>query len=76
MHLVCWPCLTCRTPSGARGYLAYVLSHLGDSQILPFMEAAVEARTELASALPGGWILQTAENCGYPPSLASGCLAP
>lgn len=37
-----------RIPGNARGYLAYVMSHLGDSQILPLMEAAVEARTELA----------------------------
>lgn len=42
-----------RIPAGARGYLGYVMSHLGDSQILPLMEAAVEARMELAPALPG-----------------------
>ncbi|GFH06759.1 R1 protein, alpha-glucan water dikinase, partial [Haematococcus lacustris] len=42
-----------RIPGSARGFLAYVLSHLGDSQILPLMEAAVEARTELASCLAG-----------------------
>ncbi|GLC33353.1 hypothetical protein PLESTB_000342400 [Pleodorina starrii] len=42
-----------RIPGGARGYLAYVLSHVGDSQILPLLEACVEARTELAPALTG-----------------------
>ncbi len=45
--------MPCRIPNSARGYLGYVLSHLGDSQILPLMEAAVEARTELAPMLPG-----------------------
>ena len=44
---------TRRVPDGVRGYLAYVMGHLGDSQTLPLMEAAVEARTELAPALPG-----------------------
>lgn len=29
------------------------MSRLGDSQILPFMEAAVEARTELHPAMAG-----------------------
>lgn len=33
--------------------MGYVLSHVGDSQCLPLMEAAVEARTELAPGLPG-----------------------
>jgi len=42
-----------RIPGSARGYLGYVLSRLGDSQVLPFMEAAVEARAELAPALAG-----------------------
>ncbi|GIL61955.1 hypothetical protein Vafri_16315 [Volvox africanus] len=42
-----------RIPAGARGWLAYVLSHLGDTQILPLLEACVEARTELAPALTG-----------------------
>ncbi|GFR47292.1 hypothetical protein Agub_g8979 [Astrephomene gubernaculifera] len=42
-----------RIPGGARGYLAYVLSHVGDSQVLPLLEACVEARTELAPALTG-----------------------
>ena len=40
-------------PQSARGYLGYVTSHIGDSQILPFIEAAVEARTEIASSLTG-----------------------
>ena len=43
----------CRVPDAARGFLGYVLSHLGDSQILPLMEAAVEARAELAPVLTG-----------------------
>ncbi len=42
-----------RIPGGARGYLAYVLSHVGDNQVLPLLEACVEARTELAPSLPG-----------------------
>lgn len=42
-----------RLPAGARGYLGYVLGHLADPQVLPFMEAAVEARTELAEHLSG-----------------------
>lgn len=40
-------------PQSARGYLGYVTSHINDSQILPFIEAAVEARTEIASSLTG-----------------------
>ncbi|MEW5309696.1 MAG: hypothetical protein WDW38_001561 [Sanguina aurantia] len=42
-----------RIPGAARGYLAYVMSNLGSSQVLPFLEAAVEARTELAPFLAG-----------------------
>jgi alpha-glucan,water dikinase len=40
-------------PQSARGYLGYVTSHIGDNQILPFIEAAVEARAEIAPALTG-----------------------
>ena len=40
-------------PQAARGYLGYVTGHIGDSQILPFIEAAVEARTEIARSLTG-----------------------
>lgn len=40
-------------PGSAQGHLGYVLSHLGHPEILPFMEAAVEARTELAKAVTG-----------------------
>ncbi|KAI8477159.1 MAG: R1 protein [Monoraphidium minutum] len=40
-------------PQSARGYLGYVTSHIGDSQVLPFIEAAVEARTEIASSVTG-----------------------
>lgn len=50
MELVEFPC---RIPGSARGYLAYVMSHIGDNQTLPLMEAAVEARTELAHGLAG-----------------------
>jgi alpha-glucan,water dikinase len=38
-------------PASARGYLGYVLGHVADAAVLPLMEAAVEARTELAPAL-------------------------
>ncbi|GAB4820070.1 hypothetical protein N2152v2_007116 [Parachlorella kessleri] len=34
-------------PDTAKGYLGYVLSHSNDPQILPLIEAAVEARTDL-----------------------------
>jgi alpha-glucan, water dikinase len=37
-------------PEAARPHLGYVLSHIGDAQVLPFVEAAVEARAELAAA--------------------------
>jgi len=37
-------------PERARPHLGYVLSHIGDAQVLPFVEAAVEARAELAAA--------------------------
>jgi alpha-glucan, water dikinase len=40
-------------PGGARGYLGYVTSHINSPQILPFLEAAVEARAEVAGALLG-----------------------
>ena len=40
-----------QVPDSAKGYLGYVLSHAGDAAILPLIEAAVEARTELAPAL-------------------------
>lgn len=43
-----------RVPQGARGHLGYVLTHLGGAQILPLLEAAVEARTELQPHLAGG----------------------
>ena len=48
-----YSCYPPRVPDAARGYLGYVLSHLGDSQILPLMEAAVEARAELAPVMTG-----------------------
>ncbi|KAL4422809.1 hypothetical protein ABPG75_009006 [Micractinium tetrahymenae] len=38
-------------PGGAKGYLGYVLSHSNGSEILPIMEAAVEARAELQPVL-------------------------
>lgn len=40
-------------PNSARGYLGYVTTHIGDGQILPFLESAVEARTEIAPCLAG-----------------------
>lgn len=40
-------------PGQAQGHLGYVLSHLGHPEILPFMEAAVEARTEIAKSVTG-----------------------
>lgn len=40
-------------PGSVKGYLGYVLSHQFDSQILPLIENAVEARTELAQAMKG-----------------------
>jgi alpha-glucan,water dikinase len=40
-------------PESARGYLGYVLGHVGDSQVLPLMEAAVEARSEIAGSITG-----------------------
>ena len=38
-------------PGSAKGYLGYVLAHSNGPEILPIMEAAVEARAELAPAL-------------------------
>ena len=40
-------------PGGVKGYLGYVLAHQGDHIILPLIENAVEARTELHSAISG-----------------------
>eukprot|EP00882_Tetradesmus_deserticola_P034238 GHRQ01039206.1.p1 GENE.GHRQ01039206.1~~GHRQ01039206.1.p1 ORF type:complete len:161 (-),score=28.98 GHRQ01039206.1:326-808(-) len=40
-------------PGGARDYLGYVTSHINSPQILPFLEAAVEARTEISQSLVG-----------------------
>ena len=42
-----------RVPGAIKGHLGYVLSHQQDHNILPLIENAVEARTELASALAG-----------------------
>ncbi|KAK9809702.1 hypothetical protein WJX73_007079 [Symbiochloris irregularis] len=42
-----------KLPGGVKGYLGYVQSHQGDHIILPLIENAVEARTELAPALSG-----------------------
>jgi hypothetical protein len=38
-------------PGGAKGYLGYVLANSSGHEVLPLMEAAVEARAELAPAL-------------------------
>ena len=40
-------------PGNAKGFLGYVLSHQFDNQILPLIENAVEARTELQLASKG-----------------------
>ena len=40
-------------PGSVKGYLGYVVNHQQDNQILPLIENAVEARTELQSALTG-----------------------
>lgn len=42
-----------RIPQSAQGYVGHVLSHVGSSQVLPLIEAAVEARSELAPVLSG-----------------------
>lgn len=47
-------------PGNAKGYLGYVLSHQFDSQILPLIENAVEARTELQQASKGNRSCSTA----------------
>ena len=45
-------------PGSIRGHLGYVLSHQRDHNILPLIENAVEARTELAPMLAGNrWAL-------------------
>ena len=40
-------------PGAVKGYLGYVQAHQGDHIILPLVENAVEARTELAGSLSG-----------------------
>ena len=40
-------------PGNAKGYLGYVLTHQFDSQLLPLIENAVEARTEISQACQG-----------------------
>eukprot|EP01025_Chloroclados_australasicus_P029393 TRINITY_DN2937_c0_g1_i13.p1 TRINITY_DN2937_c0_g1~~TRINITY_DN2937_c0_g1_i13.p1 ORF type:complete len:933 (-),score=168.34 TRINITY_DN2937_c0_g1_i13:30-2582(-) len=40
-------------PDGAKSYVGYVISHLNDNQILPLMEAAVEARIQIHESLRG-----------------------
>ena len=40
-------------PGNAKGHLGYVLSHQFDSQILPLIENAVEARTDIQQASKG-----------------------
>ena len=37
-------------PQGAKDHLGYVLGHQGDHEVLPLMQNAVEARTELAQS--------------------------
>ena len=45
-------------PGSVKGNLGYVLSHQADHNILPLIENAVEARTELAQGLSGN-------RCGF-----------
>jgi hypothetical protein len=40
-------------PGSVKGYLGYVLAHAQDHILLPLMENAVEARTELNAAMTG-----------------------
>eukprot|EP00891_Asterochloris_glomerata_P007880 jgi/Astpho2/7880/e_gw1.00117.125.1_t len=40
-------------PGNAKGYLGYILTHQFDSQLLPLVENAVEARTEISEACKG-----------------------
>ena len=40
-------------PGAVKGYLGYVLGHAQDHILLPLMENAVEARTELNAAMTG-----------------------
>ena len=40
-------------PGAVKGFLGYVQAHQGDHIILPLVENAVEARTELAASLSG-----------------------
>ena len=42
-----------RIPGDVRGMLGYVLSHLNNYQLLPFMTAAVAARTGLKGVVAG-----------------------
>lgn len=37
-------------PQGAKDHLGYVLGHQGDHEVLPLMQNAVEARTEIAQS--------------------------
>ena len=52
-------------PGAVKGYLGYVQAHQGDHIILPLVENAVEARTELAGSLTGN-------RCGQRARLSSG----
>ena len=47
-------------PGAVKGYLGYVQAHQGDHIILPLVENAVEARTELAGSLSGNRCAQWA----------------
>ena len=42
-----------RLPEAVRGHLGYVLGHIGQPQVLPFIEASVAARTALQPAVTG-----------------------
>jgi hypothetical protein len=62
-------------PAGVKGYLGYVQAHQGDHIILPLVENAVEARTELAAALPGNRRALAAP-CSPPRAGARACTRP
>ena len=59
-------------PQEAKEHLGYVLTHAQDHIILPLMENAVEARTELQPHMPGNRCgHQSAEVSGAPVTHAS-----
>ena len=55
-------------PGAVKGYLGYVLGHAKDHIILPLMENAVEARTELNAAMTGN---RRARHIHPPPTIVT-----